>query len=138
MCRFLKKTMDYKWVKLSKSGRLKKCELNIPSCRVFYGLSEKYKYIQFGPTELKLWPFKTLLPSKMHCTYVRVLTNLLLFSLFPIKLRLLPLLLSFLLFSLLFLSFITPYSFLPLLLCLAPPGGQGTTVQSLADNHCTL
>ncbi len=43
-----KKTMDYKWVKMSKFGSFEKFELNIPSCRVFYGLSENHKIIDIG------------------------------------------------------------------------------------------
>ncbi len=51
--------MCYKWVKLSKMGRFKKIELNIPSCRAFRGLSENHKIVEIGPSEFKLWPFKT-------------------------------------------------------------------------------
>ncbi len=47
--------MDYKWGKLPKFGHFEKIELNIPSDRVFSGLSEYHKIIQIGPTELKLW-----------------------------------------------------------------------------------
>ncbi len=45
---FEKKTMDYmyKWVKLSKSGNLKKIELNTSFYRVFYRLSENHKIIE--------------------------------------------------------------------------------------------
>ncbi len=46
--------MGYKWVKLSKLGGFEKIELNIPFCRVFSGLSEYHKIIDFGPTEYKL------------------------------------------------------------------------------------
>ena len=35
--------MDYKWVILSKLGNFEKIELNIPSDRVFCGLSEYQK-----------------------------------------------------------------------------------------------
>ncbi len=55
---FQGKTMGYKWVKLSKFDRFETFELNIPSDRVFSGLSENHKIIQIGPTELKLWPLK--------------------------------------------------------------------------------
>ncbi len=54
MSRFLKKTVDYKWVKLSKSGRFKNFELNTSSYRVFYGLSEKNKIIGIEQIKLKL------------------------------------------------------------------------------------
>ncbi len=50
--------MDYKWVKLLKFGSFKKFELNIPSCRAFYGLSEYHKLIVVRQTEQKLWPVK--------------------------------------------------------------------------------
>ncbi len=40
--------MDYKWVILSELGRTKKFELNIPTNRVFYGLSEYLKIISIG------------------------------------------------------------------------------------------
>ncbi len=52
------KTMGYRWVILSKLGCFKSFELNIPSCRVFYGLSENHKIIRFGQTVFKLWPLK--------------------------------------------------------------------------------
>ena len=40
-------------VKISKSGRFKKFELNIPSFRVFYGISENHNIIEIKPTEQK-------------------------------------------------------------------------------------
>ncbi len=52
------KTMDYKWVKLSKLDCFDNSELNMPSDRVFSGLSEVHKIMEIGPTELKLWPLK--------------------------------------------------------------------------------
>ncbi len=39
-------------------GRFENFELKIPSDRVFSGLSEYYKIIQIGQTELKLWPLE--------------------------------------------------------------------------------
>ncbi len=52
--------MDYKWVKLPKLDHFKIFELNILSCRVFYGLSECVKIIAIGQSEHKLWPFKEI------------------------------------------------------------------------------
>ncbi len=48
--------MDYKWVKLSRLAYFEKFELNIPSDRIFLGLSEYHKIIEIRPTELKIWP----------------------------------------------------------------------------------
>ncbi len=55
---FREKTMGYKWVKLSKFSCFEYFELNIPSDRVFPGLSENHKIIQIGPPETKLWPIE--------------------------------------------------------------------------------
>ncbi len=55
---FRQKTMNYKWVKLSKLGCFEIFELNISSDRVFHELSEYLKIISIGRTEHKLWPFK--------------------------------------------------------------------------------
>ncbi len=50
----LRKTMDYKWVKLSKSGCFKSFELNTSSYRVFYGLSENRKMIVIKQIKLQV------------------------------------------------------------------------------------
>ncbi len=50
--------MDYKWVKLSKFDCFEKIELNVPSDRVFYGLSEYHNIIVIGQTEQTLWSIK--------------------------------------------------------------------------------
>ncbi len=50
--------MDYRWGKSSKSGPIKTSELNIPSDRVFSGLSENHNATEIGSMELKLWPHK--------------------------------------------------------------------------------
>ncbi len=70
MFQFLKKTMDYKWVKLSKFGHFEKFELNIPSDRVFSGLSENHNYSQFGPTKLTLWPLERNSHYNLLCVCV--------------------------------------------------------------------
>ncbi len=65
--------MDYKWVKLSKLDRFKKFELNIPSDRVFSGLSENHTENHIKPTELKLWPFIVTNLSPVYmcvCVYI--------------------------------------------------------------------
>ncbi len=43
-----------KWVKLPKLDCFKKFEMNIPSCRVFYELSENHKNTFSGPLKFKL------------------------------------------------------------------------------------
>ncbi len=45
-------------MELLKFGSFKKFELNMPSCRVFCGLSEYQKIIVIILTEQKLWPVK--------------------------------------------------------------------------------
>ncbi len=54
---FVEKTMDYKWVKLSKLGCFENVELKMPSGRVCSGLSENHKIIPIGLSKLKLWQF---------------------------------------------------------------------------------
>ncbi len=49
----------YKWVKRPKLGCFNIFELNTLSCRVFYGLSDNHKIIEFGSPKQKLWPFET-------------------------------------------------------------------------------
>ncbi len=58
MADFWQKTMDYKWVKLSKLGHFKTCELSTSSCRVFDRLSDHYKIIEIEQAKLKLEGFK--------------------------------------------------------------------------------
>ena len=53
-----KKRGLYRWGKSTKLGSIKIFELNIPSDRVFSGLSENCEIIEIGSLELKLWPFK--------------------------------------------------------------------------------
>ncbi len=51
---FLRKTMDYKWVILWKLGRFKFFNSNTSSYRVFHGLSEDHKIIEFEQEKLIL------------------------------------------------------------------------------------
>ena len=52
--RILRKTMDYKWVKLSKSVYFENFELKTYVFRIFCRLSEYHKIIEIGQTELEL------------------------------------------------------------------------------------
>ncbi len=52
--KLIKKTMDYRWVKILRMDHFKNFKLNVLSDRVFSGLSENYKIIQTEPSELKL------------------------------------------------------------------------------------
>ena len=46
--------MDYNWVKMPKLDYFENVELNIPSCRIFHGLSENSKTVAIGQTDHKL------------------------------------------------------------------------------------
>ncbi len=50
----LEKSMDYKWVKLQKSGHFKFFELSTSSYRDFYALSKHHKMIEIEQIKLKL------------------------------------------------------------------------------------
>ena len=63
--------MDYKWVKMPKLGCFKIFELNIPSCRVFHGLSENQIIIEIEQTEQELWPVKVDHPRFSPLTHSR-------------------------------------------------------------------
>ncbi len=64
------KSMGYKWVKKLKSGCFEISEMNIPSDRVFYELSENPKIIVIKSTEQKIWPVKDVL-CQVPCSFNR-------------------------------------------------------------------
>ena len=53
--------MNYKWVKMPQLGYSENFELNVPTCRVFHGLSENPNIIEILPLEQKLWQFEKVI-----------------------------------------------------------------------------